>query len=180
MEREIDLAALTAGDQDAWDAFVDRFSAVIYGAVRKVILARCAVVDEEDVRDAAQAVFKRLVRHDCRCLRSYDPSRASLVTWLTIIARNVTIDGLRKKNPVVVPLENQATKIAAPRGPQPPVLGIPPNLLSPRQTLIIRLLYEKDMDVREVSEMLAISEQTVRSARHKAIRKLRSIYDRKK
>ena len=158
---------------------MDRYSAVIYGAVRKVFLTRCAVVDEEDVRDTAQAVFVRLVRHDCRCLRSYHPSQASLVTWLTIIARNVTIDRLRKKTAVIVPLDDNAAEIPAPPEPKSAAIEIPPDLLSPRQKLIMRLLYEKDMDVHEVSQMLTISEQTVRSTRHKAISKLRELYGKK-
>ncbi len=93
---DVDLEACTAGDPGAWSAFVDCLSGVIVAAVRRTLHGRGARRDV-DVDDAVQEVFVRLVRNEFRLLRSYDPDRAALSTWLTIVARSVTIDHLRRR-----------------------------------------------------------------------------------
>ncbi|MCI0459259.1 MAG: hypothetical protein L0Z62_20105, partial [Gemmataceae bacterium] len=52
-------------------------------------------------------------------------------------------------------------------------LALPPALLTARQSLILKLLYEDDLDVNEVAELLNIEPQSVRSQRHKALVQLR-------
>src|SRR5579875_833271 len=55
-------------------------------------------------------------------------------------------------------------------------LKLPEALLSPRQREILAMLYDREMDVAEVAEALGIDPQTVRSAHHKAIVKLRAYF----
>jgi RNA polymerase sigma-70 factor (ECF subfamily) len=82
---------------------------------------------------------------------------------------------MRRYRPVVVPIE------AVPEGrlavdPVEPVrrLKLPEALLSPRQREILTMLYDQEMDVAEVAKALGIDPQTVRSAHHKAMVKLRA------
>ena len=103
------------------------------------------------------------------------PARAQLSTWVTIIARSTARDALRRHRPVVVPIE------AVPEGrlavdPVEPVrpLKLPEALLSPRQREILTMLYDHEMEVAEVAAALGIDPQTVRSAHHKAMVKLRA------
>jgi RNA polymerase sigma-70 factor (ECF subfamily) len=58
----------------------------------------------------------------------------------------------------------------------PEQVKIPPGLLSERQALVLRLLYDRDMDAAEVAAMLGIDSQTVRSTHHKALVKLRKYF----
>lgn len=162
------------GDSDAWDAFVDRFAPVIYGAVRRVVLARVQNDPSISIEDIAQEVFVRLLRRDAQVLRSHDASRASLATWLTIIARSTALDALRKRKLATVPIEAglDAQREQVPEGP-PPTSRIPPGLLSPRQALVLHLLFDEQLDVSEIARILGIAEQTVRSAKHKSLEKLR-------
>jgi RNA polymerase sigma-70 factor (ECF subfamily) len=51
---------------------------------------------------------------------------------------------------------------------------LPEALLSPRQREILAMLYDRDMDVAEIARALGIDPQTVRSAHHKAMIKLRA------
>ncbi len=53
-------------------------------------------------------------------------------------------------------------------------LKLPDALLSPRQREILGMLYDKEMDVAEIARALGIDPQTVRSAHHKAMVKLRA------
>ena len=168
------------GDEAAWSAFVARFAPVIYSAVWKVLLARAPGTGDWDAEDVAQSVFIRLVDRDYRLLRSYDPRRASLVTWLTIIARGKTIDFLRRRALKTVPLEEHAGDVAvAPHLPSSPI-DVPPGLVTPRQKLVLHLLFDRDMDVKEAAAVLGVDSQTVRSTRHKAVARLRRYFAKEK
>ena len=169
MAQEGEVEALARGEKGAWEAFVRRYAGLVVAAVRGV--GREAA----EVEDLVQEVFLRLCKDDFRLLRSYDPTRAQLSTWVTIIARSTARDALRRHRPVVVPIE------AVPEGrlavdPVEPVrpLKLPEALLSPRQREILTMLYDREMEVAEVATALGINRQTVRSAHHKAMVKLRA------
>jgi len=53
-------------------------------------------------------------------------------------------------------------------------LKLPEALLSPRQREILTMLYDREMEVAEIASALGINPQTVRSAHHKAMVKLRA------
>ena len=96
-ERRLDqldpLAELLAGDKRSWDKFVRRYAALIVAAVRGV------AGHSGDIEDLAQEVFVRLCKDEFRLLRSYDATRASLSTWITIVARSTARDALRRRRP---------------------------------------------------------------------------------
>jgi RNA polymerase sigma-70 factor (ECF subfamily) len=164
-----ELDALTRGEKGAWEAFVRRYAGLVAAAVRGV--AR----EPAETEDLAQEVFVRLCKDDFRLLRSYDPARAGLSTWITIVARSTARDAMRRYRPVLLPID------AVPEGrlavdPVEPVqkLKLPEALLSPRQREILTMLYDREMEVAEIAQALGIDPQTVRSAHHKAMVKLRA------
>jgi RNA polymerase sigma-70 factor (ECF subfamily) len=55
-------------------------------------------------------------------------------------------------------------------------LKLPEALLSPRQRQILSMLYDHEMEVAEIAQQLGIDPQTVRSAHHKAMIKLRAYF----
>ena len=95
-EDSLDLEALSRGDKQAWDRFVSRYARVIFAAVQNR-LGRTAAPEEVD--DVAQEVFLRLCKADYRLLRRYDPARAAITTWLTVVASSTAIDHLRRRRP---------------------------------------------------------------------------------
>jgi len=161
--------ALLRGEKAAWDAFVRRYGGLVVAAVRGVAMA------QPEVEDLTQDVFVRLCKDDFRLLRSYDPTRASLSTWITIVARSTARDGLRRRRAEAVPLDAVPEAQLA-IDPVEPVqkLKLPEALLSPRQREILAMLYDRDMDVAEIARALGIDPQTVRSSHHKAMVKLRA------
>jgi RNA polymerase sigma factor (sigma-70 family) len=160
---------LLRGEKAAWDAFVRRYGGLVVAAVRGVAMAQA------EVEDLTQEVFVRLCKDDFRLLRNYDPERASLSTWLTIVARSTARDGLRRRRAETVPLDSVPEAQLA-IDPVMPVekLKLPQALLSPRQREILAMLYDREMDVAEIARALGIDPQTVRSAHHKAMVKLRA------
>ena len=96
MQEELDdpaalVGALIAGRKPAWDGFVERYAGLIVSAIRRVI------GPGGEVDDIAQDVFLRLCKDDYRLLRQFDPARAGLTTWLTIVARSVAHDAIRRR-----------------------------------------------------------------------------------
>jgi RNA polymerase sigma factor (sigma-70 family) len=166
--QDFDLAALARGDKASWDIFVRRYAGLVMAAVRGV--AR----DGVDFDDLAQEVFLRLCKDDFRLLKTYDPARAGLSTWLTIVARSTARDVLRRRRVPVTPLDSVPEALLATEAKMPEKLHLPDGLLSPRQKLVLSMLYDRDMEVAEVAEMLGVDPQTVRSTHHKAMLKLRS------
>jgi RNA polymerase sigma factor (sigma-70 family) len=163
------IAALLNGDKQAWRAFVRRYAALIVAAVRGI------APTSGDVEDLTQEVFVRLCKDDYRLLRSYDATRASLSTWITIVARSTARDALRRKRPNAVPIESVPEALLKIDAIEPAEkLKLPEALLSPRQREILAMLYDGEMDVAEIAQKLAIDPQTVRSAHHKAMLKLRA------
>jgi RNA polymerase sigma factor (sigma-70 family) len=166
-----DLDELLRGGKGAWEAFVRRYAGLVVAAVRAT--AREAA----EVEDLTQEVFLRLCKDDFKLLRSYDPARAGLSTWLTIVARSTARDAKRRYRPVSVPIEAvPESRLAI--DPVEPVrkLKLPEALLSPRQRQILTMLYDRDMEVAEIAAALGIDPQTVRSAHHKAMLKLRAYF----
>lgn len=165
---DIDLDACIDGCPRAWSAFVDRYARVIAAAVRRV-------VGHGPIDDPVQEVFVRLVRDDYRLLRRFDPERASLPTWLTLVARSTAIDWVRKRRVPTVPIaDHDGTAVAAPQSAEEPAMPeIPLHLLTGRQRLVLRMLFEQDLSVPEAAAMLQVDEQTVRSTKHKALIRLR-------
>jgi len=168
------LKRLIDGDREGWNAFVTAYAPLIRAMVSRTMSAYGAF-SAPDIEDAIQNVYLRLLRDDRRLLKSYDPDRASISTWLGLISRSVTIDFLRKKGKSHLPLREELAE-GYTAEPGEDRIDLPKGLLSARQELILRLLFDKEMDPDEVADFLGVEVQTVRSAKHKAIEKLRRHY----
>jgi RNA polymerase sigma factor (sigma-70 family) len=165
----IDLTRLCQGDKLAWDHFVRRYTGLILVAVRAM------THQGGEVEDLVQEVFVRLCKDGYRLLKTYDPARAGLSTWLTIVARSTARDMLRRRHPQVTPIDAVPEAALAVNDPAPAEkLKVPDGLLSPRQKLVLTMLYDRDMEVAEVATAMGVDPQTVRSTHHKAMLKLRT------
>jgi RNA polymerase sigma factor (sigma-70 family) len=161
--------ALLHGEKAAWEGFVRRYGGLIVAAVRGI------APTHGDIEDLTQEVFVRLCKDDFRLLRTYDPARAGLSTWLTIVARSTARDALRRRRADSVSIEAVPEAQLAIDFVEPVrKLKLPEALLSPRQREILAMLYDREMDVAEIARKLGIDPQTVRSAHHKAMIKLRA------
>jgi RNA polymerase sigma-70 factor (ECF subfamily) len=169
-EDPVDLAALCQGDKDAWDGFVRRYAGLIVSAVRGV--AR----EHAESEDLVQEVFLRLCKDGFRLMRTYDSTRAGLSTWLTIVARSTARDVLRRRQLPSTPIDAVPEAKLAVNPKIRETVKYPDNLLSPRQKLVVGMIYDRDMDVSEIATALAVDPQTVRSTHHKAMLKLRTFF----
>lgn len=83
------LQAAAQGDRESLKLVFDRTSAKLMGICLRILK------DREEAEDALQDVFVSIWNR----AGSFDPARASAVTWLAAIARNRAIDRLRARRP---------------------------------------------------------------------------------
>ncbi|MFO1163360.1 MAG: sigma-70 family RNA polymerase sigma factor [Reyranellaceae bacterium] len=171
---QIDLRALQAGNKRAWDAFVGASAPLINAVVRRTLASYR--LSEDDVMDAAQDVFVRLCANDFRLLKTYDSARAGLSTWLAVVARSAAIDHARRRRQATQPIDEVPEARLAIEDRHVEKLKIPDGLLTERQVLILKYLYDEERDVAEVARVLNIDAQTVRSTHHKALVRLRAYF----
>lgn len=165
----VDLNACISGSKPAWDAFVQQNSGIIYAAVQRAL--RYKTGDQRDVDDRVQDVFVRLIQNDCRLLRTYDARRASLSTWLTLVARSVVHQHLQKRSLNTVPLCPSDAVIEP-----DPISGsepLPLDGLTGRQREVLEMLFEQGLSVEEAAVRIGVNPQTIRSTKHKALSRLR-------
>lgn len=81
------LAATARGDREALRTLVDRTSAKLMGICLRVLK------DRDEAEDVLQEVYVSVWTR----AGSFDPGRASPITWLATIARNRAIDRLRSR-----------------------------------------------------------------------------------
>ena len=163
-----------AGDAAAWEEIVQQYHRRIYN-----ICYRFAG-SAEDASDLTQEVFIKMYR----TLNTFDGTRASLMTWVTTITRNLLVDHFRrgKYDRVTDSLEatsgNQEEGLTVEDQLEDPAAGPEARVqsqetqklvhealqkLSPelREAVILRDL--QDMDYKEIAQVLKVPEGTVKS-----------------
>ena len=174
-ESPVDVNACLARDSRAWDGFCGRYTPLVYSVVRRILRRGHSGrhnAAREDVEEIVQEVFLRLVKDDSRLLRSFDPDKGKMSTWLSRIAENAARDALRKPVIATIPLEEAGETPSKPSlSPQP--LPIPEGVLSPREKEILDLLFVEGLTVQGAAERIGTAPQTVSNHKYRAINKLR-------
>ena len=163
------------GDGHAWQQVVESQHRRVYGLCYRF------TGSASDAEDLTQDVFLKVYRN----LKSFDVERGSFPTWLTTLTRNLLVDHFRRtraeqttqsldagwedlEGTSASPAEKLHTAQADPLKNymdrelqdlvQKALLQVSPEL---REAVILRDL--KDMDYREIAEVLRIPEGTVKS-----------------
>jgi len=83
------LARVQRGDEQAMAALFDRYSKIVYSVALRVLR------DAASAEDVLQEIFMQIWRQP----ESFIATRGSLGGWLAVVARNRSIDTLRRKKP---------------------------------------------------------------------------------
>jgi RNA polymerase sigma-70 factor (ECF subfamily) len=173
VERSLDLdislvSRCLAGDETAWEELVRLHTRRVYGLCYRFTNSN------SEAQDLTQEVFLRVFR----TLRTFRAPEGSFATWLTRLTRNLLIDHYRRtrQERVTDSIEGQLPVIeeqgaGAPQRPDEAMSGLETSeilqatlqKLSPdlREAVILRDLQE--MEYREIAQVLAIPEGTVKS-----------------
>ena len=138
-----------------------------------------ALGDRELAEEIVQDVFARLWRH----AEDYNPTKASVRTWLYAIARNRIVDARRRASvrPGLAPAEAEKPPEELDRELEQAVLrwqvAAALSRLSPEHREVIRLAHWSGLSLREIAERKGIPLGTVKSRTSYALRHLRLILD---
>jgi RNA polymerase sigma-70 factor, ECF subfamily len=83
------LALVRNGDEQAMAALFDRYSKIVYSVALRVLR------DPAAAEDVLQEIFMQVWRNP----ESFTSARGSLAGWLAVVARNRSIDTLRRRRP---------------------------------------------------------------------------------
>ena len=83
------VAGVRVRDENAMAALYDRYSSLVYAVALRVL------GDTGQAEDVLQEIFMQLWRSPS----AFDAARGSMGAWLSVIARNRSIDALRKRRP---------------------------------------------------------------------------------
>ena len=90
------LAACLAGDPAGWHEFIGRFGGLFVHVAARTAVQRRTPLAQADRDDLVAEIFLTCVRNDAAVLRGF-AGRASLPTYLTVIARRVVARALVRR-----------------------------------------------------------------------------------
>jgi RNA polymerase sigma-70 factor (ECF subfamily) len=167
MNDEYHINLLKKGDKNALYALYDKYSGALYG----VVLRMCR--DKELSQDLLQEVFLTIWKK----IDQYDASKGKFYTWAYRIARNKTLNALRKTDTLI---QNEDISVYNDmKGEIPPdyseLNGVLKNLEDHHQK-VIELVYFKGYTHREAHKEMGIPLGTFKSYVRQALIQLRTNY----
>ena len=180
------ISRLRAGESEAWEEFVERYRKLIYSAIVRANSRFRAEWDETAMEEIFQEAVFKLLRRNGKALASWK-GNCRLETWIYRIVRNVCIDVLRKRTrrreSDELPEEGESRAAARTLGGA----GTQENTdlrisleqamqrsLSPKEALVVRLIYFEGFTYREVAERMDMSVGAMSGLVFRALAKLRT------
>ncbi len=166
------IAAIKQGDTNAFATLVDKHKSMVYSICVKIV--NKPEVAEEVAQDVFVKVFQKL--NDFR-------EEAKFSTWLYRIAYNAAISVVRKKRMETSAIDDyvfdnfsvddaQEKLQQMEKEQQLDRMHKAMEQLKPKDALMIQMFYLKDMNVKQIGEVMAISEANVKVKLHRVRKKL--------
>ncbi|MFC3811458.1 RNA polymerase sigma factor [Lacihabitans lacunae] len=166
------VTSLKKNSKQAFEYLYDNYSASIFGVICKVLK------NEEKAEDVMQDVFLKIWKK----IGDYDPSKGRLFTWMVNIARNASIDQLRKEKNVwfddIDQAVGQVDKISNFQ-PQTNLIDLRGLLekLKPERKVLVDLVYLQGYTQEEAAEILKIPLGTAKSRIRTALQDLKTFFN---
>ncbi len=181
------LAACIDGERRALDAFVSRYSRLVWFHVNNTLRRLRGRLDTERTDDLYQQVFVTLLEDDRRRLRLYRPDKGcSVASWIRIITIRTVINILRRdrhtvslddaSRPIAVADEGIDPFTALTAGGDQRWEALLPALaekLSGSDRLLLELIYTRRLDAAGIAAALQIKRSQVYVRKNRLIRRLR-------
>jgi len=167
------------GDKGSLEVLIKRYLKSVYSFVRHFVR------DDAGAEDIAQEVFVRMWKN----LKKFDKKK-SFKTWIFSIAKNASIDFLRKKKAVPISAfddddggnaiaETLADSASRPdknteRADTAHLLKMAMEKLSENYRTVLYLKYYSDLTFQKISESLGVPMNTIKSRHRRALAALRN------
>jgi RNA polymerase sigma-70 factor, ECF subfamily len=171
------IAAVARGDQAAFATLYQATSAKLFGVCLRILPRRS---DAEEVLQEAYVTIWRKAE-------TFDPSRASPITWLVTIARNKAIDRARadsnEQYSVAIDLaadvsDNVSAESSAMFGAQGVSLRRCMDELEPKRRTLLRIAFYEGVTYDELASRSAVPLGTVKSLIRRGLSKLKECMQR--
>lgn len=190
--RQTDMALLQgclAGDPEAAEAFVRRFSNLVYSAVRQTLIRKGVWYRTQDLEGFHNSVFLSLFENRCKKLRQFQGKNGcSVATWVRTVAVRLMLNQLRKQGMDSVAGQKQRISLDAlaemrDAGPDPgqvrekteqqELIARAMETLPARDRLLLKLHFEQALSLPQVAAAMGISVQNAYTIKHRAIGRLK-------
>ena len=177
-----------SGNRQAREAFVKRFSDFIYRSVQHALKVKDIYYNRSDLEELHNTVFVKLFENRCKKLRQYKGTNGcSLLSWVRLVTVRTVIDHLRKSHTDALTREGKTTSLdyifeIQGEDPEPSALIekgdqyrlIQENIqyLSTRDQLFLKLHFLKEMPIRQVAEIMDLSENNAYSVKNRVLKRM--------
>jgi RNA polymerase sigma factor (sigma-70 family) len=183
------IAGCVSGSREALEGLVRKFSDPVYRSIQYALKAKDIRYSREDLEDLHNSVFLSIFENQCRKLRQYrGENGCSLATWIRLITVRMVIDNARRTS--VDALGRQKRKVPVDildsfrsDGPDPVddmerarqwgLIQEAMKALPPRDRFFMTLYCQEGYSVKEIADLMNLSEENAHSIKHRAIKRLK-------
>lgn len=167
------LMRVAAGDRAAFGAVYAATSAKLYGIVLRILKRR----------DLADEVLQETYIRIWKNAATFDPARASPITWMATIARNRALDEVRRVTPISIEQHPGALEIRDPRPLPSEQLEVTAQIarlqdcletLEPERRNIVQLAYLEGLSREELGRRFGHPVATIKTWLHRSLKQLKS------
>lgn len=149
----------------AWQAFAERFAGLFVYVIKHTAESRSMPLNEADIDEIAGEIFSEIVANDFRLLRHFR-GKSSLATYLTVIARRITVHELierRKKNSPAQTLREELSQSQSEQAilEQQDLIKHLMSQLPVQEARIVQAFHLDGKSYQEIARQLGIPENSV-------------------
>jgi RNA polymerase sigma-70 factor (ECF subfamily) len=163
------ISKLRTKDRVCFEQLYDMYAGAIFSTLLGI------VKDKQTAEDMLQESFFKVWKN----IESFDPSKASIYTWLLNISRNTALDYLRRTN-VRRNISGDQERAAEPvvNSINTNTIGLDKSFkyLTDEQTQVIKAVYYNGLTYQEAAEVLQIPLGTVKSRMRNALITLKNVF----
>ncbi len=193
-EKEL-LNTCVQGNKEAWDAFVEKYTNLIYHTINKTLKTYHADSLYQDINDIHNNVFLSLMENDYKKLRQYEGRNGCTASsWLMVVTTNFTLN-IIKRQKSYIPIDDATgdsmgviEKISNPQPlPEEELTDVEYGKilkqlikgLNTNDLLFLKLYYEKELPPEEIAEMLNLTVNAIYSKKNRVREKLKKFAKKK-
>jgi len=176
-------------DKNSWEIFVKRYTKMVYFVINNINQTRSAPLSQDNIEDLHNDVFLALLEKKLGQFRG--ERNCTLASWVRIVTVSKTLNYLKSLqvrtyymdsmsktdddgDSVVFDVEDRS------QSPEDIVIGEETlsqlkkyiNSLTPREKLLVKLFYERELSNEQIAATLGISIGTLYTFKHRVMKKL--------
>ena len=184
------LSRCIAGDRRAYNAFVKRFSGLIYRYIQNILITKGVSFSRQDLEDMHNTVFLHLFEDRLKKLRQYQGKNGcSLSSWIRLVTVRIVLNQTRRKGVDGISWKKKQVRLEdlsdlkeddkgawdlLERSEQEKLLQDGMRNLYPRDRLFMKLHFERGLSIQEVAKTMGLSVQNAYTVKNRTIQRLKS------